>query len=628
MKPGLPPLIGERVYLRLLTEDDLPLTRAWRNQDDVRVCFTNPAPITEEGHRSWFQAYEGRADDLVFLIVDRKSDAAVGQVSLYRIDQRRATAEYGRLMLGEPAFRGRGFAADASRLILDLAFRTFGLREVVLEVLASNRPAHSLYLRLGFVECGRDERSIRMRVLCPTRRDPARAPLPRRPARRDRPTVLAIVPALMPTVWLCVIRPFTTLHEQGAIRFQITTEYFARERDLEGVDVVVFCRNVEPGTLDLLRAARRLGVKVIYEIDDNFFDISLKDPIGRYHRQPQQLATHASFLRQADLVRTYARPVLEHAKACDARVKLVRAPAHLPARLAAPQDDVPHIVYATSRHSDALASIFVPALRRVLDEVGDGVRVTFWGPPPAGLPERPQVRSRPFESNHRRYLEAFAAAGFDIGLAPLSDDIFHRSKTNNKFREYGACRIAGIYSKVDVYTDSVEHERTGLLVENTIEAWTEAMLRLIRDRALRRQIQDAAASHVRAHYSPERYAAQWLQDLREVLAQPEGADEGRWISEVSVPSHSLATMAVGHLSSLLRAELRRLGRVRSMVAGRVHELTELARLRVGLLRADADRLFAARGRDRLEETGPAPEAAPAPVTADEAAAARRELPRA
>ncbi|MBX3470662.1 MAG: GNAT family N-acetyltransferase [Planctomycetes bacterium] len=582
MKPALPPLEGARVTLRPLTRDDLPLTRAWRNRDDVRVWFLHPEPLTEEGHAAWFAAYEARADDHVLVIVERATGRRVGQVALYRIDPKAATAEYGRLLLGEPDVRGKGLALEATNLVLDLAFGTFGLKEVRLEVLRDNARARALYRSLGFVERGEDERCVRMSL---TRRAPPVA-APPRPRPAARPRVVAVVPGFIPSVWLCIVRPLGALHRAGAIDLHLTTEWLARPRDLRDADLLVLCRNAEPSGLWLLREARRRGVRVIYDVDDNFFDIAPTSAVGRYYRAPARQAAHASFLRAADLVRTYSRPVEAHARDCNPRVRRVLAPAYLPRRAAAARGGGrPRIVYATSRTAeDPLAAVFAPALRRVLDEVGEGVEVTFWGNRPAGLRDRPNVRVRAFEPDYDAFLEAFGGAGFDIGLAPLHDDVFHRSKTNNKYREYGACRVAGIYSAVDVYTDCVEHERTGLLVPNTTEAWAAAILRLVRDPGLRGRIQDEAERHVRAEYAPERYAAGWLEDIREVLDRPE-ADPGQeppWIAELPDERVSLGAALVQHLRARARDEAARLRVVRDRAARRATELRTLAALRLRL----------------------------------------------
>ena len=59
-KPLMPIIEDERVRLRPLTEDDLPLTLTWRNQDVVRQWFFHSDLIQFEQHRAWFEIYRER----------------------------------------------------------------------------------------------------------------------------------------------------------------------------------------------------------------------------------------------------------------------------------------------------------------------------------------------------------------------------------------------------------------------------------------------------------------------------------------------------------------------------------------------------------------------------------------
>lgn len=108
---------------------------------------------------------------------------------------------------------------------------------------------------------------------------------------------------------------------------------------------------------------------------------------------------------------------------------------------------------------------------------------------------------------------------WDIGLAPLNDNLYNRCKSNNKFREYAACGIAGVYSALPTYADCVEHEQTGLLTAQTEEAWYAAIRRLIEDRALRKHIRRQARSYAREHYTIARCADEWLLLLLRSAAQ-------------------------------------------------------------------------------------------------------------
>src|SRR5208282_2814412 len=124
------------------------------------------------------------------------------------------------------------------------------------------------------------------------------------------------------------------------------------------------------------------------------------------------------------------------------------------------------IVYATSRTQDPLCAMFLPALARILSRYAGRVEAHFWGCRPPQFKSLPNVRHHGLICQYDRYLRRFSRAGYDIGLAPLPDDVFYRSKTNNKFREYGASGIAGIYSHNDVYSQCVQEGVSGLLVAN------------------------------------------------------------------------------------------------------------------------------------------------------------------
>jgi len=150
-KRQIPIIVGERVRLRLLTEADLPMTLAWRNQDHIRRWFLNPDPIVPDEHRAWFDRYAGRDDDFVFVIEERQQlHKPVGQASLYRIDWERRRAEYGRLLIGEADASGLGLAHEATAVLVEYAFERLGLAEIELEVRRDNSPALAIYRSCGF----------------------------------------------------------------------------------------------------------------------------------------------------------------------------------------------------------------------------------------------------------------------------------------------------------------------------------------------------------------------------------------------------------------------------------------------------------------------------------------------
>ena len=82
----------------------------------------------------------------------------------------------------------------------------------------------------------------------------------------------------------------------------------------------------------------------------------------------------------------------------------------------------------------------------------------------------------------------------EIAFMPLRDTPFNRAKSDLKFIEAGACRVASLASNI-VYADSIEDGRTGLLFHDADEL-RDRLLRLVAMPELTRGLGDAARSYV------------------------------------------------------------------------------------------------------------------------------------
>jgi len=85
----------------------------------------------------------------------------------------------------------------------------------------------------------------------------------------------------------------------------------------------------------------------------------------------------------------------------------------------------------------------------------------------------------------------YRAVDFDIGLAPLADIPFNRSKSHLKALEYAALGIPVIATDMEPYRDIVVDGVTGYLV-STPEQWDKRLTELICDEAAREEMGAAA----------------------------------------------------------------------------------------------------------------------------------------
>jgi glycosyltransferase involved in cell wall biosynthesis len=329
--------------------------------------------------------------------------------------------------------------------------------------------------------------------------------------------ILCIVRTVEAPFVINILQPLEILKAKGAVAFTVIREKDALIRDVMGHDLVLFFRNWSPYSLKLLHFARLSGKPVIYAVDDNFFELSSSE-IGPM--KEAELNAHSGYITNSDLVMVYSDLMVERVRPLNEKV-IKTAPGGIDFSVfeglkRPPRQEKIKIIYATSRYkNDILSGLFLPALKKILLEYKGLAELDLWGYRPKELEDIPGV-NHVEKMEYGRYMKRLYSEGFDIGLAPLKDDLFHRSKTNTKFRDYGACGIAGIYSDVDVYSD-VEDGKTGLLVENNDSAWYGAIKRLIEDKSLRDSIKSNAYSYVRKNYDMNVTADKLYDIVRETI---------------------------------------------------------------------------------------------------------------
>ena len=335
--------------------------------------------------------------------------------------------------------------------------------------------------------------------------------------------ILAIVPALMPSVNIGIINPMQYLQQKGEVDFKVTLPYLFKSKMLYGIDCVIFCRNSFPNEEWILNEVASRGIPYIYEIDDNFFEIPYDNELGRNHRHPINLSSLINFISHASVVRTYSYLLAEDASFYNKNVEMNRVyfDLELIKGLKQNKSDRLKIVYATSRMADAQQDIFTEALYKIASNYQDKVEVYFFGADITDkkLKELKNVFHLAPIYNYEKFIKKFYEMGFDIGLAPIFEGNFFNSKTNNKYREYGACKIAGIYSNENLYSDCVIDSKNGLLVENTPDGWYKAIEKLILDSELRNAIISEANIDIEKNYSFEHYCDIWMQSINNAIAQ-------------------------------------------------------------------------------------------------------------
>ena len=134
----------------------------WRNDPAIAKFFSTEHVFEASAHEAWLKRTLASNTDFNW-VIEALDGKPVGTIGIYNVDWPSRQGEFGRLLIGEPAARSRGFAKAATHMCLAAAAAA-GLRRLCLEVLTLNAAAYNLYRQVGFVEQSRQPTIISMSV--------------------------------------------------------------------------------------------------------------------------------------------------------------------------------------------------------------------------------------------------------------------------------------------------------------------------------------------------------------------------------------------------------------------------------------------------------------------------------
>jgi RimJ/RimL family protein N-acetyltransferase len=149
-------LVGERVRLRGMRDDDLPTLARWAMDPGRMTTQSNwVVPPSEAAARERLAKWTANEKDDIGFAIETLGDTPVlvGNLGLWgaRLKDRCATLGIG---LGRE-YIGRGYGTDAVRIIVGYGFREMGLHRIELVVAPFNPAGIRVYEKAGFVEEGR-----------------------------------------------------------------------------------------------------------------------------------------------------------------------------------------------------------------------------------------------------------------------------------------------------------------------------------------------------------------------------------------------------------------------------------------------------------------------------------------
>lgn len=314
-------------------------------------------------------------------------------------------------------------------------------------------------------------------------------------------------PQAMATYYIAAKNPLDFLMKMDLVEYiNVVPQQFKIE-DLADVDIIYCLRYYDDFVYGVLKTAKKMNKPFIWFIDDNYSALKFENNQVLHKQFTNELYermykdSSAVIVNSGNLYR-FGRQFTD---------KIFRLPTYQVNNDALflefeHSNDVVTMGFMGTLMRDGDFECVIPALKKIIKVYGERVRVEFIGYCPESLKGYLQVKNFDFIDDYNEFRNFFASRKWDIGLGPLKDTEFNRSKTNNKYREYSSFRIASIFSKMTAYNFCVKDGFNGLLVENTEEAWYEAIKKLLDDPKLRETIAINAWEDVRKNYSIEKFA--------------------------------------------------------------------------------------------------------------------------
>lgn len=277
-----------------------------------------------------------------------------------------------------------------------------------------------------------------------------------------------------------VTMPLDALAELGGAEIQTGVGF---SHDCEAFPIIVGQRIGQVHALTIWRDLYR-GHKLVYECDDDVWTIDSMNLSAMAQHKPEILDAHETAARMAHMVTVTTEPLAEVFRQFNSNVVIL--PNHVDGRileLERPRAEKLVVGWAGGdSHYRDLADL-APHLARFLRRNPDTVEFHNMG---TNFLRAFKVPGR-FTDWQGNMFDYYRKVDFDIGLAPLTDTGFNRSKSGIKAIEYMGLGIPVIASDVEPYRGIVKHGVNGFLVRQPHE-WGHYLHLLATDRDLREKM--------------------------------------------------------------------------------------------------------------------------------------------
>ncbi len=147
-------LRGEKVVLRPIIKEDLPLLNKWKNEENIyKYLGGGFLPVSIDIQSQWMENLMDTTGNNKRFIIETIEEKPIGMIGLYTINWIWRNCELG-ILIGDLSEQGKGYASDAYKVIESYALNYLNLRKIKAFVVKNNDEAVAMYEWLGFRRAG------------------------------------------------------------------------------------------------------------------------------------------------------------------------------------------------------------------------------------------------------------------------------------------------------------------------------------------------------------------------------------------------------------------------------------------------------------------------------------------
>lgn len=316
---------------------------------------------------------------------------------------------------------------------------------------------------------------------------------------------------------LRIVQPAKYLKNLG---YKINSTILNTAKSIDSnVKICVFQRDyVQPDVIQYWEWLKDRGIKIVYDIDDDIFDIPKSNPNYSWFKRIDVRSRYEYYIRNADLVTVstnYLKTRLENLNQ-----NIIVLPNCIdfetwpsPVNSTHPQI---RIGWAGSpTHHEDLMAVF-PAIKNIMKRYKN-IQLYFLGFCPQEYLDEFKNRLTFIEGgDYTVYQLKLAQLGLDIGFMPLVVNGLNKSKSPVKYLEYSSLKIPSVASYDSPYRDVIKDGDNGYLA-NSLKEWEEKLEILIKNKSLRRKVADRAYDYCSQKFDISKQISRWENAYKRLL---------------------------------------------------------------------------------------------------------------